>query len=67
METVERERPVRRAISARLAVPLIRRKSTMRKRLNSRRELKEPEPDPGLVATLGTLSGRWAFCQGSEE
>jgi hypothetical protein len=39
--------------------------------LNSRRELKEPEPEPeaepALVATARTLSGGRLFCQGSEE
>ena len=53
VETVERERPVTRASSARLAIPLSRRASITRFRLPSRREANEPLlllTAPGLVS-----------------
>src|SRR4051812_31625561 len=47
LETVERDRPVTRAISARLAVPRSRRVSTTRKRLSSRSDSNDPVLTPG--------------------
>src|SRR3954447_7128439 len=43
LETVERDRPVRRAISARLATPSARSVSTTRSLLSSRSEPSEPD------------------------
>ena len=47
LETVERDRPVTRAISARLAVPRSRRVSTTRRRLSSRNDSSDPVLTPG--------------------
>ncbi len=58
LDTVERERPVARAISARLAVPRPRRASMTRPRFNSRSERSEPESaDPIAAAALRTAGG----------
>src|SRR4051812_11370069 len=50
LDTVERDSPVTRAISARLAVPRSRRVSTTRRRLSSRNDSSDPVLTP--VATL---------------
>ncbi len=60
VETVERDRPVRRASSARLALPRRRSASTSWRRLRSLSDSSEPEPAAGIGATL---PNRGRFCQ----
>ena len=52
VETVERESPVRRASSARLALPRRRSASMSWRRLRSRSDSSEPDPDGCMGATL---------------
>src|SRR4051794_15596410 len=52
LETVERDRPVRRAISARLATPSARSVSTTRSLLSSRSEPSEPDSSLGIAAIV---------------
>ena len=52
LETVERDRPVTRAISARLAVPRSRRVSTTRRRLSSRNDSSDPVLTPGRPSRI---------------
>src|SRR5215218_9055423 len=63
LETVERERPVRRAISARLILPCWRSALITRRRLSRRNDASEPS-DRSL--TVGILTRAAGFCQGLE-
>ena len=56
LETVERESPVTRAISARLAVPRSRRVSTTRRRFNSRSDSSDPVLTPGRPSRIPDAS-----------
>ncbi len=49
VETVERDRLLRRASSARLALPLRRNVSSSRRRLRSRSDSNEPDPVAGAI------------------
>src|SRR5215210_4627569 len=62
LETVDRDRPVTRAISARLAVPRSRRVSTTRRRFSSRSDSSDPVLTPGA-----TLSHSSTFVKASDE